>query len=139
MNRLYYLTEEQFTQIHRLLPPEDSGRGRLPNRKNKRPFGALGPPPGRVRRSTPRERTVVEDPRLPRSPSWALRGVRSGAAGMAAAHGRIASTGSAPPGRGPAALRLGTPAIVDHRDAVHTAILGQVVRDDIVLGDPVVP
>jgi hypothetical protein len=27
MDRLYYLTEEQFTQLNRLLPPEDSGRG----------------------------------------------------------------------------------------------------------------
>ena len=30
MNRLYYLTDEQFTQINRLVPPEESGRGRPP-------------------------------------------------------------------------------------------------------------
>ena len=33
----------------------------------------------------------------------------------------------------------GTPSIVDHRDTMHTAILGQVVGDGIVLGDTVVP
>ena len=35
MDRLYYLTEEQFTQINRLLPPEDSGRGRPPKIRNR--------------------------------------------------------------------------------------------------------
>lgn len=35
MDRLYYLTEEQFEQINRLLPPEDSGRGRPPKVKNR--------------------------------------------------------------------------------------------------------
>ena len=35
MDRLYYLTEEQFTQISRLLPPEDSGRGRPPKIRNR--------------------------------------------------------------------------------------------------------
>jgi hypothetical protein len=35
MNRLYYLTDAQFTQINRLLPPEDSGRGRPPKLSNR--------------------------------------------------------------------------------------------------------
>ena len=35
MDRLYYLTEEQFEQINRLLPPEDSRRGRPPKVKNR--------------------------------------------------------------------------------------------------------
>lgn len=35
MDRLYYLTDEQFTQINRLLPPEDSGRGRPPKIRNR--------------------------------------------------------------------------------------------------------
>ena len=35
MDRLYYLTEEQCTQINRLLPPEDSGRGRPPKIRNR--------------------------------------------------------------------------------------------------------
>jgi transposase len=35
MDRLYYLTDEQFEQINRLLPPEDSGRGRPPTVKNR--------------------------------------------------------------------------------------------------------
>ena len=35
MERLYYLTDEQFEQINRLLPPEDSGRGRPPRVKNR--------------------------------------------------------------------------------------------------------
>ena len=35
MDRLYYLTEEQFTQISRLLPPEDSGCGRPPKIRNR--------------------------------------------------------------------------------------------------------
>jgi transposase len=35
MDRLYYLTEEQFTQLNRLLPPEDSGRGRPPKIRNR--------------------------------------------------------------------------------------------------------
>ena len=30
MDRLYYLTEEQFTQINRLLPSEESGRAVRP-------------------------------------------------------------------------------------------------------------
>jgi transposase len=35
MERLYYLTDEQFEQINRLLPPEDRGRGRPPTIKNR--------------------------------------------------------------------------------------------------------
>ena len=35
MDRLYYLTEEQFTQINRLLPPEKSGRGRPPKIRHR--------------------------------------------------------------------------------------------------------
>src|SRR5512143_210978 len=35
MNRLYYLTDEQFEQINRLRPTEDSGRGRPPTVKNR--------------------------------------------------------------------------------------------------------
>jgi transposase len=35
MDRLYYLTEEQFTQLNRLLPPEDSGRGRPPKIRHR--------------------------------------------------------------------------------------------------------
>jgi transposase len=35
MDRLYYLTEEQFTQLNRFLPPEDSGRGRPPKSRNR--------------------------------------------------------------------------------------------------------
>jgi transposase len=35
MDRLSYLTEEQFTPINRLLPPEDSGRGRPPKIRNR--------------------------------------------------------------------------------------------------------
>jgi transposase len=35
MDRLYYLTDEPFTQINRLLPPEDSGRGRPPKIRNR--------------------------------------------------------------------------------------------------------
>jgi transposase len=35
MDRLYYLTDEQFTQINRWLPPEDSGRGRPPKIRNR--------------------------------------------------------------------------------------------------------
>ena len=35
MDRLYSLTDEQFEQINRLLPPEDSGRGRPPTVKNR--------------------------------------------------------------------------------------------------------
>jgi transposase len=35
MNRLYYLTEEQFAQINRLLPSEESGRGRPPTVSNR--------------------------------------------------------------------------------------------------------
>jgi transposase len=35
MNRLYYLTEEQFAPINRLLPPEESGRGRPPTVSNR--------------------------------------------------------------------------------------------------------
>lgn len=35
MERLYYLTDEQFAQITRLLPPADSGRGRPPRGKNR--------------------------------------------------------------------------------------------------------
>ena len=35
MDRLYYLTDEQFTQINRLLPPEESGRGRPPKIRNR--------------------------------------------------------------------------------------------------------
>lgn len=35
MDRLYYLTDEHFEQINRLLPPEDSGRGRPPTVKNR--------------------------------------------------------------------------------------------------------
>ena len=34
-DRWYYLTDEQFEQINRLLPPEDSGRGRPPTVKNR--------------------------------------------------------------------------------------------------------
>ena len=40
---------------------------------------------------------------------------------------------------GHSASRAGAAAIVDHRDAMHTAILGQVVGDGIVLRDTVVP
>ena len=35
MDRVYYLTDEQFEQINRLLPPEDSGRGRPATVKNR--------------------------------------------------------------------------------------------------------
>jgi len=35
MDRLYYLTEEQFAQINRLLPPEEGGRGRPPKIRNR--------------------------------------------------------------------------------------------------------
>lgn len=35
MNRLYYLTEGQFTQINRWLPSEESGRGRPPKIRNR--------------------------------------------------------------------------------------------------------
>ena len=34
MERLYYLTDEHFEQINRLLPPEDSGPGRPPTVRN---------------------------------------------------------------------------------------------------------
>ena len=42
-------------------------------------------------------------------------------------------------GRGHSSSRTGATSIVDHRDAMHTAILGQVVGDGIVLRDTVVP
>lgn len=35
MDRLYYLTDEHFEQINRLLPPEDSGPGRPPIVRNR--------------------------------------------------------------------------------------------------------
>ena len=35
MDRLSYLTDEQCTQINRLLPPEDSGRGRPPKIRHR--------------------------------------------------------------------------------------------------------
>ena len=35
MARLYYLTDEPFTPITRLCPPEDSGRGRPPKLRNR--------------------------------------------------------------------------------------------------------
>jgi transposase len=35
MDRLYYLTDEPFEQINRLLPPEDRRRGRPPTVKNR--------------------------------------------------------------------------------------------------------
>ncbi len=35
MDRLYYLTNEQFEQINRLLPPEQGRRGRPPTVKNR--------------------------------------------------------------------------------------------------------
>jgi transposase len=35
MDRLYYLTEEQFTPINRLLPPEQGGRGRPPKIRHR--------------------------------------------------------------------------------------------------------
>ena len=35
MNRFYYLTEEQFTQINRWLPPAESRRGRPPKIRNR--------------------------------------------------------------------------------------------------------
>jgi len=35
MERLYYLTDEQFEQINRLLPPADGRRGRPPKVKNR--------------------------------------------------------------------------------------------------------
>ena len=35
MDRLYYLTDEQFEQINRLLPPEGRGRGRPPTVRNR--------------------------------------------------------------------------------------------------------
>ena len=35
MDRLYYLTDEQFEQINRLLPPEDGGQGRPLTVKNR--------------------------------------------------------------------------------------------------------
>ena len=35
MNRFYYLTEDQFTQINRWLPPEESRRGRPPKIRNR--------------------------------------------------------------------------------------------------------
>src|SRR5262249_12390741 len=43
------------------------------------------------------------------------------------------------PRRGPSSSRPGAPAIVDCRDALHTAILGQVVGNGIMLGDTVIP
>ena len=41
--------------------------------------------------------------------------------------------------RGLASARPRAPPIVDHRDPMHTAILGQIVGDSIVLGDTVIP
>jgi transposase len=35
MDRLSYLTDEQCTQLNRLLPPEDSGRGRPPKIRHR--------------------------------------------------------------------------------------------------------
>jgi len=35
MNRFYYLTEEQLTQMNRWLPPEESGRGRPPKIRHR--------------------------------------------------------------------------------------------------------
>lgn len=35
MERLYYLTDEHFEQINRLLPPENSGPGRPPTVRNR--------------------------------------------------------------------------------------------------------
>src|SRR5512134_2880892 len=35
MERLYYLTDEQFEQINRLLPPQDHRRGRPPTVRNR--------------------------------------------------------------------------------------------------------
>jgi transposase len=43
MDRLYYLTDEQFEQINRLLPPEDSGRGRPPKVKNREALEGILP------------------------------------------------------------------------------------------------
>src|SRR5262245_8791846 len=44
-----------------------------------------------------------------------------------------------PPSRGHASSLTGAPPIVDHRDPMHTAILGQIIGDGIVLGDTVIP
>ena len=41
MDRLYYLTDEQFEQINRLLPPEDSRRGRPPQVKNREALAGI--------------------------------------------------------------------------------------------------
>ena len=43
MDRLYYLTDEQFTQLNRLLPPEDSGRGRPPKIRNREALEGILP------------------------------------------------------------------------------------------------
>jgi transposase len=43
MDRLYYLTNEQFEQINRLLPPEDSCRGRPPKVKNREALEGILP------------------------------------------------------------------------------------------------
>jgi transposase len=43
MDRLYYLTEEQFTQINRLLPPEKGGRGRPPKLRNREALKGILP------------------------------------------------------------------------------------------------
>jgi transposase len=43
MDRLYYLTDEQFTPINRLFPPEDSGRGRPPKIRNREALEGILP------------------------------------------------------------------------------------------------
>ena len=43
MDRLDYLTDEQFEQINRLLPPEDNRRGRPPKVKNREALEGILP------------------------------------------------------------------------------------------------
>jgi hypothetical protein len=43
MDRLYYLTDERFEQINRLLPPEDGGRGRPAMVKNRQALEGILP------------------------------------------------------------------------------------------------
>jgi transposase len=43
MDRLYYLTDEQFTQINRLLPPEEGRRGRPPKIRNREALEGILP------------------------------------------------------------------------------------------------
>src|SRR5215510_4391371 len=52
---------------------------------------------------------------------------------------QTASTGDAPSYGGHASSLPGAPPIVDHRNTMHTAILGQIVGDGIVLSDTIIP